>query len=73
MGRSASAIQLEIDNIEAQLATIYAGKSLSADGVSKTNHDIEPLTKRLDLLYAQLGRANGNSPRELRGRVEGAR
>lgn len=73
MPRAASAIQAEIDKIEAFLQTDAAlYSSTSADGVNRTiaRRDLE---RRLDGLYIQLGRANGTAPMFVRGRVAGLR
>lgn len=73
MPRAASAIQAEIDKIEAFLATDAAlYQSTTADGVSRTISRAE-LSSRLDRLYIQLDRANGSAPMFVRGRVSGLR
>ena len=73
MARSAASIQTEITAIEAQLPNAIAAASYSIAGRSKSNQTLESLTKRLDLLYQQLGRATGASPMLVRGVVKGLR
>lgn len=69
--RSTTSIQTEIDALEAQLPNAIAAQSYSIAGRSKANQAYEALTKRLDQLYQQLGRANGTSPMLARGVVKG--
>jgi hypothetical protein len=73
MARSATAIQVEITAIEAQLPNAIAAASYSIAGRSKSNQTLDALTKRLDVLYQQLGRANGTSPMLVRGVPTGLR
>jgi pyrroloquinoline quinone (PQQ) biosynthesis protein C len=73
MARSATAIQTEIDAIEAQLPNAIASASYSIAGRSKSNQTLDALTKRLDVLYQQLGRANGTAPMLVRGVPKGLR
>ncbi len=73
MARSAATIQVEIDAIEAQLPNAIAAASYSIAGRSKSNQTLDTLTKRLDLLYQQLSRANGTSPMVVRGVPSGLR
>lgn len=73
MARSATAIQVEITAIEAQLPNVIAAASYSIAGRSKSNQTIDALTKRLDVLYQQLGRANGTAPMLVRGVPTGLR
>jgi pyrroloquinoline quinone (PQQ) biosynthesis protein C len=73
MARSATAIQTEITAIEAQLPNAIAAASYSIAGRSKSNQTLDALTKRLDVLYQQLGRANGTSPMLVRGVPTGLR
>ena len=72
MARSSASIQAEIDRIEALLASddaLVAGAG--ANGVSASRVDYDRMTRRLDLLYRQLGRADGSSPMFARGRLKG--
>ncbi len=71
MARSATSIQTEIDAIEAQLPNAIKAASYSIAGRSKSNQTLESLTKRLDLLYQQLGRVNGTAPMLVRGVIDG--
>ena len=74
MPRSAALIQAEITSIEARLADAASmTSSMGADGVTVGYSQRRDLEKRLDLLYAQLDRANGNSPMFRRGIVRGLR
>ncbi len=73
MARSATAIQTEIDALEAALPNAITAASYSVAGRSKSNQTLEALTKRLDQLYQQLGRINGTSPMLVRGVVKGLR
>lgn len=71
MGRSASAIQAEINVIETELqssASLIASASSDSTTITKRR---ELLEARLDKLYVQLGRANGTSPMIVRGVVRG--
>lgn len=73
MPRALSSIQAEIDRIEALLSSadgLYV--TVSADGVSRSMVRAD-LERRLDMLYQQLGRANGSAPMFVRGRVSGLR
>lgn len=72
MPRSAAHIQTEITAIETKLAdSASLNSSMSSDGVSVSFAQRRDLEKRLDLLYAQLDRANGDSPMFRRGIVKG--
>lgn len=72
MGRSVASIQAEIDRIEAVLSGEDSLiESAGADGVSGKRVNYDVMTRRLDLLYKQLSRANGSSPMLVRGRLDG--
>lgn len=72
MGRSAASIQAEIDRLETFLSSASTTlQSTASDGTSVVNIDRDKATQRLDMLYQQLGRANGTSPMFVRGRVGG--
>lgn len=73
MARSAAAIQAEIDSLETMLQS-SAGllTTVSADGVTRTINR-SALESRLDKLYQQLGRATGDDPMFVRGRIRGLR
>lgn len=73
MGRPASSIQAEIAILEGELAAIARSSSYSINGRSKTNQNYQQITKRLDQLYTQLGRANGSTPMITRGVLRGLR
>lgn len=73
MARSSASIQVEIDALESQIASAAKASSYSIAGRSKSNQSYDVLTKRLDKLYQQLGRANGTSPMIVRGVVTGLR
>lgn len=69
MGRSASAIQAEINIIETELqssASLISTASSDSTSITKRRDQLEA---RLDKLYIALGRVNGTSPMALRGVV----
>jgi hypothetical protein len=72
--RSVASIQAEINKLEAHLAS-DAGllSNAASDGTSIGYATRERLERRLDRLYIQLARANGNAPMIVRGRVRGLR
>ncbi len=71
MARSASSIQAEIERIEALLASEEAlVESAGANGVNAKRVSYEAMTKRLDRLHQQLGRADGSNPMFVRGRLK---
>jgi len=70
--RNAAQIQAEITIIEAHLASAASlTRSAGSDGTAITNESRTELSKRLDMLYAQLGRTNGTNPMFARGRIRG--
>jgi hypothetical protein len=69
MGMSEATIDKLILLYEAKLEDILSFKSLSADGVSKTNHDIKAIQEQLDNLYLAKDRLNNGVLRG--GRVGG--
>jgi len=70
MARSAASIQSEIDILETRLtATAGLLESGGGDGSSFRYSERVELQKRLDQLYQQLGRANGDSPMFARGKT----
>ena len=74
MPRSSAAIQLEIDKIEAHLASDNSlVANTSADGTSLGYSQRSLLETRLNRLYQMLDRATGASPMFVRTRVGGLR
>jgi hypothetical protein len=69
MGMSESTIDKLILLYESKLEDILSFKSLSADGVSKTNHDVKAIQEQLDNLYLAKDRLNNGVLRG--GRVGG--
>jgi hypothetical protein len=69
MGMSESTIDKLILLYESKLEDILSFKSLSADGVSKTNHDVKAIQEQLDNLYLAKDRLNNGILRG--GRVGG--
>lgn len=69
--RTAALIQAEINTLETFLASADSLlSSVSADGTSRTVNRMEA-AKRLDQLYIQLERRNGNEPMFVRGVIKG--
>lgn len=69
MGRTASAIQAEINIIETELqssASLISTASSDSTSITKRRDQLEA---RLDKLYVALGRANGSAPMFVRGVV----
>lgn len=74
MPRTASAIQAEIDVLEAHLASANSVVGSSgSDGTSLTYAQRSAMEARLDRLYQMMDRATGKSPMFVRSRVGGLR
>lgn len=74
MPRSTSAIQVEIDLIEARLQSADSFvRSGGSDGAQLSYEARSDLESRLDRLYRHLDRASGRAPMFVRGVVRGLR
>lgn len=70
--RSAASIQTEITTLETFLQSSESLlQNVGSDGTSAGRVNRKDVAARLDELYGQLGRANGESPMIVRGHLDG--